>query len=71
MCGRSAAGRYDSNRPQVCLDEGGQQLIGEARPPLPGRVRREDHEYQRNGTASLFLIFEPLRGWRHIEVTER
>jgi hypothetical protein len=65
---------YDASRPQVCLDEGGKQLIGEARPPLPmrpGRVRREDHEYRRNGTANLFMIFEPLRGWRHVEVTER
>jgi hypothetical protein len=65
---------YDPKRPQVCLDEGGKQLIGEARPPLPmrpGRPRREDYEYRRNGTANLFMIFEPLRGWRHVEVTER
>jgi hypothetical protein len=65
---------YDPRRPQVCLDEGGKQLIGEARPPLPmrpGRPRREDHEYRRNGTANLFLAFEPLRGWRHVEVTRR
>jgi hypothetical protein len=65
---------YDPARPLVCLDEGGKQLIGEARPPLPvrpGRPRREDSEYQRRGTANLFMIFEPLRGWRHVEVTER
>jgi DDE superfamily endonuclease len=65
---------YHPKRPQVCLDEGGKQLIGESRPPLPvrpGRVRREDSEYQRNGMANLFLVCEPLRGWRHVEVTER
>jgi hypothetical protein len=65
---------YDPARPQVCLDEGGKQLIGEARPPLPmrpGRPRREDPEYRRNGAANLFMIFEPQRGWRHVEVTER
>ena len=65
---------YDPARPQVCLDEGGKQLIGEARPPLPvrpGRARREDPEYRRHGTANLFMAFEPLRGWRHVEVTER
>jgi hypothetical protein len=65
---------YDPSRPVVCLDEGGKQLIGELRPALPvrpERPRREDYEYQRNGTANLFLLFEPLRGWRHVEVTER
>jgi hypothetical protein len=65
---------YDPARPQVCLDEAGKQLIGEARPPLPmrpGRPSREDPEYRRGGTANLFMVFEPLRGWRHVEVTER
>ena len=65
---------YDPKRPQVCFDEGGKQLIGEVRPPLPvrpGVPRREDYEYERNGTANLFMVFEPLAGTRHVEVTER
>lgn len=65
---------YDERRPVVGLDEGGKQLIGETRPPLPVRPKhpaREDHEYQRNGTANVFMLFEPLRGWRHAVVTER
>jgi DDE superfamily endonuclease len=65
---------YDPKRPQVCFDEGGKQLIGEVRPPLPvrpGTPRREDSEYERNGTANLFLVFEPLAGTRRVEVTER
>jgi len=65
---------YDPKRPQVCFDEGGKQLIGEVRPPLPvrpGSPRREDYEYERNGTANLFMVFEPLAGTRHVEVTER
>ena len=65
---------YDPNRPVVCLDEGGKQLIGESRPPLPvrpGRPHREDYEYERDGVANLFMMFEPLRGWRHVEVTDR
>jgi hypothetical protein len=65
---------YDPARPQACRDEGGKQLIGEASPPLParpGRPRREGPEYRRNGTANPFMAFEPLRGWRHVEVTER
>jgi hypothetical protein len=65
---------YDPKRPQVCFDEGGKQLIGEVRPPLPlrpGQPRREDSEYERNGTANLFMVFEPLAGTRRVEVTER
>ena len=65
---------YDPKRPQVCFDEGGKQLIGEVRPPLPvrpGTPRREDSEYERHGTANLFLAFEPLAGTRRVEVTER
>jgi hypothetical protein len=65
---------YDPRRPQVCFDEGGKQLVGDVRPPLPvrpGSPRREDYEYQRNGTANLFVAFEPLAGARRVEVTER
>jgi len=64
----------DDARPVVCVDEGGKQLVGEARPPLPtrpGSVAKEDSEYVRHGTANLFVAFEPLAGWRHVAVTER
>ena len=37
----------------------------------PGRPARVDYEYERNGTANLFMMFAPLEGWRHIEVTDR
>jgi hypothetical protein len=63
---------YDETRPLVCLDEVPVQLVGETRTPLParpGQPRRYDYEYVRNGTANLFLVFEPLLGWRHAEVT--
>jgi hypothetical protein len=65
---------YDPKRPQICLDEASKQLIGETRTPVPaapGRPAREDYEYVRNGTASLFMIFEPLAGKRHVKVTGR
>jgi hypothetical protein len=65
---------YDAARPVVCFDEGGKQLIGDVRPPLPvrpGRPGRVDYEYTRNGTANVFMLFEPLKGWRHAAVTER
>lgn len=65
--------RYDAKHPVVCLDETFTQLIGETRqalPAKPGAVERIDHVYVRNGTASLFLAFEPLAGWRQVEVTD-
>ena len=65
---------YDPRRPQVCMDELHKQLLGEVTPPLPmatGGVQRSDYEYVRNGTANLFLLCEPLRGWRQVRVTER
>jgi DDE superfamily endonuclease len=65
---------YDARYPVVCMDESSKQLVGEVRPPLdmaPGRVRRRDHEYERKGVCNLFLFFEPLRGWRHVWVTEQ
>jgi transposase len=65
---------HDPERPVVCFDEQPRQLIAEVRAPVPaapGRPRRIDYEYRRQGTANLFLTFEPLAGWRHVEVTER
>ncbi len=63
---------YDPKRPVVCFDEQPRQLIAEVRTPVPmalGRPQRIDYEYHRAGTANLFLAFEPLAGWRHVEVT--
>jgi len=65
---------YDPRRPQVCMDELSKQLLSDATPPLPmtaGRPQCIDYEYMRNGTANLFLLCEPLRGWRQVTVTER
>jgi len=65
---------YDEKRPVVCVDEGGKQLIGDVREPLPlrpGNAAKHDYEYQRNGMANLFMAVEPLRGARHVEVTQR
>jgi hypothetical protein len=64
----------DPHRPVVCLDELSTQLIGEVRTPLPsrpGQGARYDCEYVRQGTANLFMAFEPLGGWREVQVTER
>ena len=65
---------YDPQRPVVCFDETSTQLLADVRPsipPAPGRPKREDYEYLRNGTRNLFLTCEPRRGWRHVEITQR
>jgi len=65
---------YDSRFPVVCMDEASKQLIGEVEQPLPAepcQPQRFDYEYTRNGTANLFMISEPLLGWRAVQVTER
>lgn len=64
----------DPSRPLVCFDEQSKQLIKETRTPMPaspGRAARHDYEYERNGTANLFMTFAPLEGWRHVKATER
>jgi hypothetical protein len=64
----------DPECPVVCLDETSKQLIAETRVPIPaktGRTARYDYEYHRNGTANLFMLFAPLEGWRHVEVTDQ
>ena len=65
---------YDPKHPVVCMDEKPKQLVKETRTPIacgPGRVECFDFEYERNGTANVFLFVEPLRGWRRLEVTQR
>ena len=64
---------HDPACPVVCLDETSKQLIAETRVPIaakPGRAARFDYEYQRNGTANLFMMFAPLEGWRLVKVTD-
>ena len=64
----------DGDGPLVCLDETSKQLIAETRVPISmkaGCPARFDYEYERNGTANLFMMFAPLEGWRHVKVTDR
>jgi DDE superfamily endonuclease len=65
---------HDPRRPQVCLDETSRQLLAEVNPPhplAPGRPARQDYEYRRGGVCNLFLVTEPLAGWRHVMVSDR
>ena len=65
---------FDEFRPLVCLDEASKQLVSETRlciPVKPGRPKRTDAEYRRNGTASVFMLNAPLLGERHVRVRRR
>lgn len=65
---------YDEDCPVVCMDEKPYQLLDHVREPLsasPGIVEKEDNEYSRKGTCSIFLFTEPLAGWRHAEANPR
>lgn len=62
------------SRPVVCLDETSRQLLADARPslpPAPGRPARSDPQYVRGGVVNLFLVCEPLRGWRQVRVSDQ
>ncbi len=65
---------HDPAQPLVCLDETSKQLVAETRTPIPmqpGQPARCDYEYERNNTASLFMLFAPIEGWRHVKVMEQ
>jgi hypothetical protein len=65
---------YDSRRPVVCMDEQPIQLLKETRVPVAAtreHPRRVDYEYERAGTASIFMFCEPLSGWRQVTVRPR
>lgn len=66
--------KHDPRRPVVCFDEASKELHAHAKEPLPaqpGKVRREDYEYQRLGTVNLFLACCPRVGWRHVAVSSQ
>jgi hypothetical protein len=65
---------YDRQRPVLCMDEQPVQLLKETRVPIAAtkaHPRRVDYEYERAGTASLFMFCEPLSGWRQVRARER
>jgi hypothetical protein len=68
------AAPFDAARPVVCVDECPLALTAPTRaaiPAAPGRVRKEDYEYERGGSCSLFAAFQPLAGWRRVAARER
>jgi len=65
---------YDSHCPVLCMDEQPVQLLKDTRPPIPATARhgrRVDYEYERAGTANIFMFCEPLAGWRDVAVREK
>ena len=65
---------YDVRYPVLCMDEQPMQFLKESRQPIAGtktHPRRVDYEYERAGTASIFMFCEPLSGWRQVSVRAR
>ena len=65
---------YDPARPVLCMDEQPVQLLKDPREPIPATAehgKRVDYEYERAGTANIFMFTEPLAGWRDVAVRER
>jgi hypothetical protein len=65
---------YSPAVPVICMDEQPVQLLKETRPPIPAtaqHAKRVDYEYERAGTATIFMFTEPLAGWREVSVRER
>lgn len=65
---------YDERRPVICFDESNKQQLKDVIEPIPAvsrRAKRIDAEYKRNGTSNIFMIFEPLSGYREVCVTDR
>jgi hypothetical protein len=65
---------YNSKTPVICIDEATKQLVKETRVPIAaeaGQPERVDYESERNGTANLFMVCEPMVGWRRVAVTQQ
>jgi hypothetical protein len=65
---------YNAKQPVVCFDEKSVQLVAETRVPrlpAPGQTALYDYEYKRNGTANVFMLVQPLAGWRQVTVTRQ
>lgn len=63
---------YDEEIPLICMDEQPVQLLDDKTSPIPmetGRIKKEDYEYIRKGSVSVFLFTEPLKGWRHVQAS--
>jgi hypothetical protein len=67
------ADEHSEEEPLICMDEASKQLLRDdqpCQPPAPGRVSREDYHYERRGVQSIFMFFDPLRGWRRVSRRE-
>lgn len=65
---------YNSDIPVVCMDEQPYQFLDEKVQPMPmqpGQILKEDYEYVRKGSCSIFMFTEPLGQWRHVKASER
>jgi hypothetical protein len=67
------AAEHADEEPMICMDEASKQLLRDERPGTPvasGRPAREDYHYERRGVRSIFMFFDPLKGWRRVSCRE-
>jgi hypothetical protein len=67
------AAEHSEEEPMICMDEASKQLLRDERPGTPvapGRPAREDYHYERRGVRSIFMFFDPLKGWRRVSCRE-
>ena len=62
---------HDAAEPVICVDEKSKQLLDNKRSDIPGKIRKQDYEYERKGTQNIFVAVEPLAGKRVVKVTDR
>lgn len=64
---------YSEKRPLICMDEATRQVLRDAKPPLPmkpGKLKRVDDKYDREGVRSLQMFYNPIAGWRRVACRE-
>ncbi len=66
------AKEYQQEYPVVCLDESPKQLVSEIKQSFTDSkgIIHSDYEYKREGVVDIFMIVEPLGGYREVLIED-